>query len=338
MRSLSLESYHDICDRDLSFYTWFTAPNDMQIQLGSIYYVPNWKLDGAFEIAEMPAVDATATIWSTEHAHVDDLWNPICCAEGTFISPESGWTRVDSACVMDTYSLTIGVSASSHKAWMAQASHIFASLEIQANRDEYAILQGVRVTMYFPDSPNDLPPGYLFLCPSHQFESHRWYQLPDCPAYWSVNPSGAERLTPEEAAHLGFPDFELYVKIYGLRWMDDMYPGMRQFHATKGYNPDTLDLATDLGYPFYELTCEKDELHTHVRNWKEENEPSASIELLDLTDETSSVVGEENVSVEDGVNELGEAESTQPSPGGMLIIYLQLALIGTCFALTLCGL
>ncbi|KAJ7644750.1 hypothetical protein FB45DRAFT_299366 [Roridomyces roridus] len=350
MRSISLESYHDLCHWDLSYYRWFTAPTGMQIQLGYIVYVPNLaegasKLDGAFPIAGIPDVSAATGLWGREDAHVDEYWHPIMFDKGTSMLPETGWIRVHSACVVDRYSLYSGVDPSLLKAWMAQASHIFASLEIRMNREEYVFLRAAQWLMHFSGSVDDLPPGYLFLCPPNQFTSDRPYQVPDFPAYWSLDPSGSERLTPEEAGRMGFPELQLVVKICGIFGMDDFYTGMREFHAAKGYDPGALDVANDLGYPLYQLACEKDQFHTYLRHLGKENKCHSSIEVVDsTTDETGFVVEEENDLFEDAApgvyhfNQLGETEVTQPPPREMLIIYIQLALIGTCFALTLFGL
>ncbi|KAJ7635415.1 hypothetical protein FB45DRAFT_1026298 [Roridomyces roridus] len=383
MRSISLEAYHDICSWDLPSRHWFTAPTGMHIQLGSIYYVPNLaaegvKLDKAFLIAGIPGVDDIASFWYTADDHVDNYWNPILFDEGTVISPETGWIRyrVDSTSVVDGYCLCTDVDPAIVKAWVAQALHIFTSLDIHMNREDYVLREHWRLLMQFSGPLDDLPPGYIFLCPPDQFASDR-YQVPGCPAYWSLDPSGVERLPPEEATGMGFPEFELDVKIRGLSWTEDGYAGMREFHATKGYDPDTLDVAKALGYPRYDIACEKDELHAYrkLRHFGKDGESYASIEepnsqtdqtgsfvgkendsveddsenpavsgvnesyasseVADSeTDQTGSFVGEEDDSVEDGVlqsNQIADEELTQPSPCGMLVIYVQLVLIGTIF-------
>ncbi|KAJ7609491.1 hypothetical protein FB45DRAFT_368112 [Roridomyces roridus] len=152
--------------------------------------------------------------------------------------------------------------------WMVQAAHIFSSLDIQTNREDYVFLRSVQSIMHFSGSLDHLPPGYLFLCSPDQFAID---PRSDCPAYWSLDPSGAARLTPEEAARLGFPEFLVDVKIRGLFFTDEVYAGMREFHAAKGYDPDTLGLVKDLGYPLCEIACEEEELHAYRRNFGREN-------------------------------------------------------------------
>ncbi|KAJ7636468.1 hypothetical protein FB45DRAFT_742742 [Roridomyces roridus] len=119
--------------------------------------------------------------------------------------------------------------------------------------------------MYFSGPLEDLPQGYIFLCPPDQLASDGRYQVSDA-AYWSVDPSGAERLTPEEAARVGFPEFQLNIQLLGLRWAEDLYAGLREFHAAKGYDPDSPDLAKDLGYPLFEITCDKDKLQAYRKS------------------------------------------------------------------------
>ncbi|KAJ7113772.1 hypothetical protein C8R44DRAFT_740669 [Mycena epipterygia] len=61
--------------------------------------------------------------------------------------------------------------------------------------------------------------GYLFLCPSQEFKagpfSLRW---PDCPAYWSLDPSGVERLSREEATRPGFSPMTFDIIVDGRYW------------------------------------------------------------------------------------------------------------------------
>jgi hypothetical protein len=92
--------------------------------------------------------------------------------------------------------------------------------------------------------------GFLFLCPVTDFQtgpsSFRW---PECPAYWSLDPSGVERLGMDEATALGFPSLRLTTEILGRFWDASVYAGLRQFHRAKGFDPESQDLARHLGYP-----------------------------------------------------------------------------------------
>lgn len=103
----------------------------------------------------------------------------------------------------------------------------------------------------------DPPPGYLFLCPAEDFQigpsSFCW---PDCVAYWSLDPSGAKRLSTDEATSLGFPSIQFRTTIEGPSWDSGVYAGIRRFHQAKGFDPESQDLARYLGKPLYQLASE----------------------------------------------------------------------------------
>ncbi|KAJ7687116.1 hypothetical protein B0H17DRAFT_867295, partial [Mycena rosella] len=99
------------------------------------------------------------------------------------------------------------------------------------------------------------PPGYLFLCPREDFHSDEptCFRLPDCPAYWSLDPTGFERLSAEEATDLGFPSFELTLVGSGDSWDSSVYDGLRQFHEAKGFDPYSQDVARHMGRELFQL-------------------------------------------------------------------------------------
>ena len=111
------------------------------------------------------------------------------------------------------------------------------------------------------------PLGYLFVCPENDLQiGPSSFRLPDCPAYWSLDPSGAERLSPEEAAELGFPSIELETAIFADSWSADVYAALRQFHQAKGFDPDSQDVARHLGYPLYQVSSAMDPLFAHGKS------------------------------------------------------------------------
>jgi hypothetical protein len=107
----------------------------------------------------------------------------------------------------------------------------------------------------YPETPEELPEGFLFLCPPIDFQigpsSFRW---PECPAYWSLDPLGVKRLSMEDATHLGFPSICFSDMARGMNWDASAYAGLRQFYQAKGFNPDSQDIARHLGYPIYQLS------------------------------------------------------------------------------------
>lgn len=100
------------------------------------------------------------------------------------------------------------------------------------------------------------PQGFLFLCPPKdlQIKSSSLFKWPDCPAYWSLDPLGTERLSTEDAADLGFPSVVFSMIIRGTSWDASVYAGLHQFHRAKGFDPDSQEVAWHLGDPLYELS------------------------------------------------------------------------------------
>ncbi|KAJ7094170.1 hypothetical protein C8R44DRAFT_553525, partial [Mycena epipterygia] len=99
------------------------------------------------------------------------------------------------------------------------------------------------------------PEGYLFLCPEeHLHDEHgRWVLNPECPPYWSLDPSGNQRLSLEEASRLGFPSLTLESRVLMKSWHESVYPALSRFHAGKGFDSNSQDLARHLGHPLYKL-------------------------------------------------------------------------------------
>ncbi|KAJ7135614.1 hypothetical protein C8R44DRAFT_549620, partial [Mycena epipterygia] len=94
-----------------------------------------------------------------------------------------------------------------------------------------------------------------FLCPlaDLQCENGTWLSNPDCPAYSSLDSSGRQRLSVEEASTRGFPYFEIEIKTQRDSWHGDVCTALSHFHADKELDPNSQDIARHLGYPIYEL-------------------------------------------------------------------------------------
>ena len=117
------------------------------------------------------------------------------------------------------------------------------------------LVDWVHVTLYIPVPEEDPPDGYLFLRSPKDFAtgpaSFRW---PARQAYWSVDPSGSEPLSVDQASNLGFPSIELTTGVNLKFWDDAAYAGLRKFHVGKGVDPDSQDVACEHGYPLYKLS------------------------------------------------------------------------------------
>ncbi|KAK7006303.1 hypothetical protein R3P38DRAFT_2794044 [Favolaschia claudopus] len=131
-----------------------------------------------------------------------------------------GWTRFLSSELSDLSWFWFPVwYPHSPNLWLSQANHIFYRSAIKSNFDNYA--------------------------------SFKW---PECPAYWSLDSSGVERLSTEEASRLGFPVISPKTEFYGWSWEDSVYTGLREFHQAKGFHPDSQDVARHLKYPLFDLS------------------------------------------------------------------------------------
>ncbi|KAJ7017087.1 hypothetical protein C8F04DRAFT_480958 [Mycena alexandri] len=176
---------------------------------------------------------------------------------------EDGWTRYEAEDVSGT-EIHCFTRYYDGLAWLSQANHVFHRRQITFNLDNYVFVHTVAFGLTIPTIKEGMPPGYLFLCPEKSFETGPWsFKWPDCPAYWSLDPSGAERLSVEDAASLGFPPLQLSTMVEGQSWDDSVYTGLNQFHRDKGFDPESQDVARHLGEPLYQVSSERDPLFAY---------------------------------------------------------------------------
>ncbi|KAJ6577905.1 hypothetical protein B0H19DRAFT_930793, partial [Mycena capillaripes] len=110
------------------------------------------------------------------------------------------------------------------------------------------------------------PPGYLFLCPLDDLQdSLASFQTPNCPAYWSLDPSGVERLSREEGKNHGFPELKFNMKLWVRSWDDKVYTGIRQFHEAKGFDPYGEEFVQGLEYSLYQVANEQETPFAHSK-------------------------------------------------------------------------
>jgi hypothetical protein len=142
------------------------------------------------------------------------------------------------------------VRFSTHHDWSHFCGNVFKYI---------VVVQEVSFGVKISTTIEDCPSGYLFLCPAKDLRtattSFKW---PDCPAYWSLDPAGIERLSTNEATGLGFPSFQLITDVRGWSWDASVYAGLCQFYRGKGFDPDSQDVARHLGQPLYQLSSEID--------------------------------------------------------------------------------
>ncbi|KAJ6528883.1 hypothetical protein B0H19DRAFT_533185 [Mycena capillaripes] len=251
IESLTLEEYHHICHWFLGHVRFVRTSTPTALNLGTVICCPskNWPEDSV-EIAWLPNRKSYSGSWNTPPGVAIQI-------------TEDCWIRLNSSDVLNTIvSLLIFVHPQS---WLSQAYHIFSCLQITSNFDDYALIYTIRFEIAISASEEETPAGFLFLCPKEDFNvgpfSFKW---PECPAYWSLDPTGAERLNAEEATELRFPSFQLSTEIRTVTWDASVYAGLRQFHTAKGFDPDSQDVARDLGLPLYQLSNEVDVPFAHV--------------------------------------------------------------------------
>ncbi|KAJ7025830.1 hypothetical protein C8F04DRAFT_1127236 [Mycena alexandri] len=283
---MSLHMYHQICHWILSYSVDSNyLPTFTSVTLGAVVSWPHSRQPMAeinsftFEVQRCNFSDDCVELASVEHIKVD-----IC---GWFGSDEegvvmaNGWTRFSTRSVISSYPravhLTLRVGGSDIFGWLSQANHVLKRLEIASNFHNYVFLEAISIYMRIQPITENTPIGYLFLCPASHFRtgpaSFTW---PDCPAYWSLDFSGMERLSTEEARYFGFPSFESSSQVSGTFWEGSTYAGLRQFHAGKGFDPDSQELAHHLEYPLYQLSSE---VPTHVDAEAEVAESAAMTQL-----------------------------------------------------------
>jgi len=86
--------------------------------------------------------------------------------------------------------------------------------------------QGARIGLEFPDANN-------------------WY--------WSLDPSGITRMTPDECDAIGLPRWKFYFLPTINAWHEYHYNAIREFAETRGFDPYSTDVARLLGLPLVEL-------------------------------------------------------------------------------------
>ncbi|KAJ7333208.1 hypothetical protein DFH08DRAFT_304189 [Mycena albidolilacea] len=264
VESLTTKWYHNICSIYLSQFRTISISTSKTVNLGAIIsWSPGHPLKDPVEIADTPNVHTSVDVWES-------------CEGAERVVIEDGWTRFKSHDVFNR-TIKLGIWApTSRGPWLSQANNIFRSLRIMSNFEDYVLVCDVYFGIKVPGTTEELPAGFLFLSPRKDFKtgpsSYRW---PNSPAYWSLTPSGVDRLTLEEATQLGFPTFQCTTEIVGRSWDASVYKGLRKFHQAKGFDPDTQELARHLEHPLFELSAEVDSTFAHG-DFKATEQPRAA--------------------------------------------------------------
>ncbi|KAJ7668220.1 hypothetical protein B0H14DRAFT_3073488 [Mycena olivaceomarginata] len=246
IENLSLQKYHEICYWDLSQPRHITTSTRITVNLGAVLSWPSCeRLQETFEIAALVNVEAPRRLWSRR----------IGIGEGSKVM-ENGWTRYR-GCDIGKCTLRLHLWYWNPECWLSQANRVFKHLQISENFQDYVVVDDIAFEIHLTAECHS--PGYLFVTPAKDFEagpsSFRW---PDYPVYWSLDSSGGERLSTEEANKLGFPALQFNIRIRGKFWNADVYAGLGQFHHGKGFNPISEEVSLHLGDQLYQVSGETD--------------------------------------------------------------------------------
>ncbi|KAJ7758805.1 hypothetical protein DFH07DRAFT_448402 [Mycena maculata] len=308
---MSLDNYHKTCCWRLS--RSYSISTDASVKLGAIYCC---TLVTQFDNADEVNADEIACF--PDRKFEDEGWTIGSAILGQTIrgqTRENGWTRFDSGDTIRWKSIHRDMDRpwpEEGQIWLAQANHIFNHLNITSNYENYVFVSTVHYWLRISMPRDNTPSGYLFLCPLADLQSDipTSFRNPDCAAYWSLDPSGVERLSTYDAIHLGFPTTRLEMDVSGRSWDGSVYTGLRQFHQGKGFDPYTQDLARHMGYPLYQIS---DKVSPGKDGGDEFVQKGSSVDISIIN--TSDLCG------------LADAETFLPSRSWNIIMAIQFALI-----------
>ncbi|KAJ7698521.1 hypothetical protein B0H16DRAFT_1837202 [Mycena metata] len=248
--SLALSDYHEFCGSYSSHSRYFSFPAHATATFGMVvkHHLNCCKIELPVNIAFLPLLDL-GTGAAVGLVRMSQMVHPQ--TPGLMYNLHQIF-----AAASVKASIHRNLSFECAELWLSQANHIFSSLQIRSNHNQYDC---VAFTWAFsPTTRSSCPSqGWLFMCPDAQLRSGPCsFQWPDCAAYWSRDPFGAVRLSPEEAEEAGFPLITLKLSVSGESWDSIAYAELRQFHQAKGFAPDSQEIARHLGHPLYQLCDE----------------------------------------------------------------------------------
>ncbi|KAJ7607732.1 hypothetical protein FB45DRAFT_394097 [Roridomyces roridus] len=290
MQILTVGLYHVMCFRHLAvvdFIPW----ESLEVPLGALIFHPSV---GSESVNHHPSRESFGPM-TCPAGDIPEFfthfygWNGFEAGRSTVRGEDmaTGWIRFKAP---EIYDKTLEALLNGDgDTWLPQANHIFQRLKVTSRHEDYVFIEGIRLQLYIPAPSKPHPEGYLFACPAEHFKSGRAsFAWPQCPWFWSLDPSGIPPLTPEAAQSLGFPEVEQAVRAMGRHWDTGVYEGLRKFHAAKGFDPYSQDLAKHLGCHLMEVHGDRETLHAHVAELPEEGAEDR-MEHIDVDESHSSV-------------------------------------------------
>ncbi|KAJ7063807.1 hypothetical protein C8F01DRAFT_35766 [Mycena amicta] len=268
--SLTLAQYHNHCYWVLAEHREIVFSAPAVVKLGTVlHYSCSTRLKSPVEITSLlPDLKLSQSFWPwiNETHRLDSnsgQWGQGGLrADGDIM--ENKWTRCDTRNDFPfNPSMNFWATGGMYP-WLSQSDYVMNHLHASYNCEDYAVVRRIVFQIMIPTNSQPLPEGYLFLSPAANFEvGPSLFCWPECPAYWSLDPAGVERLSTKEAEQLGFPALDLTSWVSVVSWDVSAYAGIRNFQRAKGFNPYTQDVARALGHPLYNLPAEDQEF-THV--------------------------------------------------------------------------
>ncbi|KAJ7142252.1 hypothetical protein C8R44DRAFT_760419 [Mycena epipterygia] len=259
--ALTFDQYHWICSAYMALGNSLPMSAGQTVELGSIMVMA---------ISGNPHLDNIVEVAATVNSVLDDTgWTTIPDLEEVQpVLMRNGWTRFKSTEIArKTLHRMIDCRRALIDAWLSQANYIFERLGITSNYEDYVFLPYITYWVTLLPTKDTNPPGYLFVCPLEDLKSTASasrFRLPEQQAYWAIDPTGADRLSAEDAERLGFPELSFSAHVWESSWDESVYAGLRKFHAGKGFDPTSQDLARHLGVPLYHLAAAGEPLFAHV--------------------------------------------------------------------------
>ncbi|KAF8176649.1 hypothetical protein K438DRAFT_1846552 [Mycena galopus ATCC 62051] len=237
---------------DLHQLRRISISNPGTVTLGAVMFCSSSDRQDPSEVAVFPKIEA----------YINGTW--AAGVRETKIT-EEGWTRYAASDVSDKM-LTLHRSIPTVFDWLIQANYVFSRLGITSNFEDYILMHSIDFEIFVSAGAQEPPAGFLFLCPPENFNvtplSFCW---PDGYfAYWSLDPSGVDRLSPEKAANLGFPLLEYDTRILGVSWDSSVYAGLRQYLEARAFDPDTQDFPRRNNYQLVRLSNRLGTPHANV--------------------------------------------------------------------------
>ncbi|KAK7029954.1 hypothetical protein R3P38DRAFT_3188871 [Favolaschia claudopus] len=354
IESLTLEQYHKICQAEFGYLIEMNIPPTTTVHCGAVYHIAGRHNAGGIIIGDLignplaicPVLETSSF---SSHRVLGPDW--LVSSSGD-LGPrlhltETGWNRFHVSELVDgaeyTFRLFVVLhDGDSSPAWLSQANFIFNCLSVFSNADSYALLDEVDFKVQL--KPHSTKPaawhpsnGYLFLCPPESLQiAHASFKLPEHIGYFSLDSSGLDRLSMEQAAEFGFPTLSISVWGAGSYWRDTFYAGLRQFHQGKGFDPNSQDVARHLNLPLYQLYSDYEKsLNVDGSEAHTEELPSSDTDYLGEEDkpgklDTSMVEDEQRADLYE------DSETMVVSSFMKMLVLIQLSLILLIAVLDLC--